>query len=104
MKIPQGSIIIQQGLYLYEYTKTINRKIYKMRDLYASDGYCFWQVSNEQNYNYDEKTGEIIGLKPLSDRLFMNYCKLASSMASWSISQVNEEFKSVLEKEIENVD
>lgn len=88
-KIPFGSIEIQKGLWLFEQNKNIASKIYKTRELYSSDGYCFWQVSNTGNYDEEEN------LKPESERVYAQYAGLGSGMGAWTYEQLNAEFISV---------
>lgn len=40
--IPGGSVEIQTGLWLYSYNKTIGGVEYTFKDLYAGEGYCFY--------------------------------------------------------------
>lgn len=51
-EIPQGSVQIQTGLYLYSYEKTILGKVYNIRQLYTTKGYCFYSTSHD---SYDEE-------------------------------------------------
>ena len=88
-KIPFGSIEIQKGLWLFEQNKNIASKIYKTRKLYSSEGYCFWQVSDPENY--DEEGN----LKPESERVYAQFAGLASGMSEWTYEQLNAEFISV---------
>lgn len=41
-EIPNGAVEIQTGLWLYTYNKTIGGTTYTFKDLYSSDGYCFY--------------------------------------------------------------
>lgn len=88
-QIPLGSVEIQEGLWLFEQNKNIASKIYKTRELYSSDGYCFWQVSNPENYDEEEN------LKPESERVYAQFMGLASGMSEWTYEQLNKEFISV---------
>lgn len=88
-QIPFGSIEIQKGLWLFENDKNINGKIYKTRELYSGQGYCFWQVSNAENYDEEEN------LKPESERVYAQYAGLGSGMSAWTYEQLNKEFISV---------
>ena len=65
--IPEGSVQIQEGLYLYTYTKTISNTQYTFGQLYSAEGYCFYWLSNPENY--DEEGN----LKPLEERVFAQY-------------------------------
>ena len=40
--IPEGSVEIQTGLWLHTYNKTIGGTEYTFKDLYSSEGYCFY--------------------------------------------------------------
>lgn len=88
-EIPEGSVEIQTGLWLYEYETTILGNIYTLRQLYSSEGYCFWQVSDAENYD-DEGN-----LRPENERLYMQFSGLSRSMSSWTLEQLNAEFISV---------
>ena len=50
--IPEGSVEIQQGLWLYSYEKTLLGNVYTFRQLFASEGYCFYDTNNDE---YDEE-------------------------------------------------
>lgn len=41
-EIPSGAVEIQTGLWLYTYNKTIGGTEYTFRELYSSEGYCFY--------------------------------------------------------------
>ena len=41
-EIPSGAVEIQTGLWLYTYNKTIGGTEYTFKDLYSSEGYCFY--------------------------------------------------------------
>lgn len=41
-KIPEGSVEIQTGLWLYSYKKTISGTEYTFRQLFSSEGYYFY--------------------------------------------------------------
>lgn len=41
-EIPSGAVEIQTGLWLYTYNKTISGTEYTFRELYSSEGYCFY--------------------------------------------------------------
>ena len=88
-EIPQGSIEIQTGLYLYEYQKTIGGNTYTFRQLYSHENYCFWDIEDEQNY--DEEGN----LKSENERLYAQYASLAISMSTWTHEQLNARFISV---------
>lgn len=50
--IPEGSVEIQKGLWLYSYEKTLLGNVYTIRQLYASEDYCFYDTNNDE---YDEE-------------------------------------------------
>ena len=94
-EIPEGSIEIQEGLYLYEYTKTIGSTEYTFRELYSAEGYCFYWLSNPENYDEDGN------LKPASERVYAQYmhCGISATLES-----INAEVVSVpIEVGYENV-
>ena len=41
-EIPNGAIEIQNGLWLHTYNETIGGTEYTFKDLYSSEGYCFY--------------------------------------------------------------
>lgn len=87
--IPEGSVEIQTGLYVYDEQKTIGGTTYTFRKLYSAENYCFWQVSDPENY--DEEGN----LKPANERVYAQYAALAISQSSWTYDQLNAEFISV---------
>lgn len=85
--IPEGSVQIQEGLYLYTYTKTISglgERTYG--ELYSAEGYCFYWLSNPENY--DEEGN----LKPLEDRIFAQY---ATAGRNPDVDTINANYFSV---------
>lgn len=56
-QIPNGSMKLQEGLYLHAYDITINNITYTMRKLYAQEGYCFYDTDLDV---YDEETKELL--------------------------------------------
>lgn len=50
--IPEGSIEIQTGLWLYSYDIVVSGVTHTMRKLYASEGYCFYDTALD---TYDEE-------------------------------------------------
>ena len=51
-EIPNGSIKIQEGLYMYMYDITVNGQVHTMRKLYSEEGYCFYDIALD---TYDEE-------------------------------------------------
>lgn len=50
-EIPAGSVEIQTGLWLYTYTKTIAGIQRTFGEIYASEGYCFYDTRQPENYD-----------------------------------------------------
>lgn len=55
-EIPKGSIEIQKGLWLHETQQTIGNNTYTWRNLYAANGYCFYDLTDKY---YDQEGNEI---------------------------------------------
>lgn len=83
--IPEDSVQIQEGLYLYVYTKTILGNTYTFRELYSAEGYCFYQLS--QSENYDEEGN----LKPANQLQYFQYM----SCAMTTVEEINADIVSV---------
>ena len=88
-------ILLQDGLKMHQYTKTINGVEYLFRDLYSYDNYCFYDLEQPENYNYNEDTGERLELKQENELVYMRSMRLAIEMKDWTIEQLNAEFVSV---------
>lgn len=56
-QIPNGSVKIQEGLYMHMYNITVNGQVHTMRKLYSKIGYCFYDTSLDI---YDEETKELL--------------------------------------------
>ena len=65
--IPNGSKMVQEGLFLYEYSKVVSGKTLQFARLYAADGYCFYD--KDQPENYDEENN----LKPENELTYAQY-------------------------------
>lgn len=85
--IPEGSVEIQVGLWAYLYHYIIGGQPRQRYILYSAEGYCFWEVSQEENY--DEEGN----LKPLEERVFAQYASLAPLYTTYE--QINAAFISV---------
>lgn len=83
--IPEGSIEIQTGLFAYLNSFTVNGVQYSFYDLYSAEGYCFWDVSQPENY-YEDGT-----LKPPIERV---YARVTYTCYT-TIEELNETFVSV---------
>lgn len=46
-EIPEGSVEIQTGLWLYSYERVIGGNTYLFRQLFSSEGYCFYDKTEE---------------------------------------------------------
>ena len=75
--IPNESTQLQDGLWLHTYLKTINGNTYTFRHLYSSEGYCFYDKTQEI---YREKDGEniLIDEKDIlpTERQYMQFASL----------------------------
>jgi hypothetical protein len=83
--IPEGSVEVQTGLYLYTYTKVIAGRTYTFRELYSAQGYCFWQVSQAENY---DEEGNLL---PENQRIYATY----STCVLTTAEEINAEYISV---------
>lgn len=84
-EIPEGSVEIQTGLWAWLRTYTFKGQERKRYNIYSSEGYCFYNV--QQPENYDEESN----LKPLSDRVYATFC----FTTCMTIDALNENFVSV---------
>ena len=84
-EIPNGSVEVQTGLYLYTYTKVIAGTTYTFRELFSSQGYCFWEVDQPENYDEDGN------LKPENQRVYATYATCTYETAE----EINAHFISV---------
>ncbi len=62
-EIPEGSVEIQTGLYLYTRNLTIGGQNYTFRELFSAEGYCFYENSLAEE-----------------DRIYMQYASLSQSL------------------------
>ena len=77
--IPANADLIQEGLFLYTYEKTIGGKPYTFRHLYSSSGYCFYDKAEEI---YREKeNNELVLVEDVqpNERTYYTYMSLALS-------------------------
>ncbi len=82
-EIPAGSVEIQTGLYLYEYERTIGGTTYTFRQLYSAEGYCFYWLSNPENY---DEEGNLL---PANQRKYATFKTCAISATLESINADN---------------
>lgn len=88
-EIPTGSVEIQTGLYLYETSVSVLDEVIVCRELFSSEGYCFWEV--RQPENYDENGN----LKPENERVYAQYASLGGNFDT--VEKINANFISVSE-------
>ena len=88
--IPNGSVEIQCGLYLHEYQKTINGQTYTLRDLYAGDGWLFWNRAQPENYRRNRY--HPVKLMPPHERHYLTFAKLSIEQSTWSHERINAQF------------
>lgn len=88
-EIPEGSVEIQTGLFMYQYNVVIAGTTYLKRELYSSEGYCFYDV--DQVENYDEEGN----LKPENERVYAQYSSLSLMQSNWTYEQLNAKYISV---------
>ena len=85
LEIPEGSVEVQTGLWASEHHYTVGG-VYKMRyNIYSSEGYCFWEVNQPENYDREGN------LKPEDQRVYATFC----STVCRKIDAINENFISV---------
>jgi hypothetical protein len=66
-EIPEGSVEIQTGLWLYTYTRVISGREYTFRQLYSAQGYCFYDLTIPENY---DEEGNLL---PENQRVYATY-------------------------------
>lgn len=79
-EIPEGSVEIQTGLWLYQYDRVISGRTYTFRHLYSADGYCFYE-----NHLTEE------------ERIYMQYSSVAQVLNT--IELINGWYTSIPEEE-----
>lgn len=86
-EIPEGSVEIQTGLFLYTYSRVIAGTEYTFRQLFSAEGYCFWEVNQPENY--DEEGN----LRPENERVYAQYASLSRHYTT--VEMINADFISV---------
>ena len=86
-EIPTGSVEIQTGLYLYESSEIVLGETIISRELFSSEGYCFWEVRQAENYDEDGN------LKPENERMYAQYASLGGNFDT--VEKINANFISV---------
>lgn len=83
--IPEGSIEIQTGLWAAENHYTFNGQPRMRYNLYSSEGYCFWEVNQPENY---DEEGNLL---PMEQRVYAQYAITCYT----TVDELNENFISV---------
>lgn len=86
--IPNGSKMVQEGLFLYEYSKVISGKTMFFAQLYCADGYCFYDKSQAENYTEE---GE---LKPENELTYARFAYIphGTDLSSLVVVKVKDGF------------
>lgn len=66
-EIPSTAIEVQEGLWADLYTYTFLGQTRIRYDLYSEEGYCFYLISDPENYDEDGN------LKPASERMYAQF-------------------------------
>lgn len=87
-QIPIGSIQVKEGLYLYEYSKEVGGKTMFFAQLYCSDGYCFYDKNQPENYTEE---GE---LKPENELTYAQFAYIphGTDLSSLVVVKVKDGF------------
>lgn len=65
--IPEAAFLYKEGLYINEYEASMGSLRWTVWELFAADGYCFYDLQIPENY--DEKGN----LKPANERMYYTY-------------------------------
>lgn len=65
--IPEGAFLYKEGLYIYEYERTVGSVTRTIWQLYSADGWCFYDLTIPENY--DEEGN----LRPANERVYYQY-------------------------------
>jgi hypothetical protein len=84
-EIPAESVEIQTGLWLYTYSRVIGGVERTFRQLFSSEGYCFWKVNQPENYDED---GNLV---PEEERVYFTW----SSCVYTTVEEINANYISV---------
>jgi hypothetical protein len=91
--IPEGSVEIQTGLWMHEFTQTIAGRVYLRKNLYSTEGYCFYDVTEPV---YDSEGNELPADEILPEqRVYVQQANLGISESLWSVEQINAKYISV---------
>lgn len=89
-EIPEGSTEIQTGLWAELYTYVAGGVTKTRYNLYSAEGYCFYQLSDYQNY--DEEGN----LKPANERMYATFAMFPPIM---TLEMINADVVSVVAEE-----
>lgn len=65
--IPEKAFLYKEGLYINEYEQTVGSLTWTIWELFADEGYCFYDLQIPENY---DEEGE---LKPANERVYHTY-------------------------------
>ena len=68
--IPNSAFLYKEGLYIVETPLTLNGRFIIKWELYSAEGYCFYDLTQPENYVDGDVTGELV---PESDRVYAQY-------------------------------
>ena len=88
-EIPDGAELLQTGLYVYRYQLTIGGRVYTLGELYSSEGYCYYDLNQAENY---DEEGNLL---PAEQRVYAQYQTLSVGSAAQTNEQLNQRFVSV---------
>lgn len=89
-EIPEGSIEIQTGLYAYLDTYIVGGATRRHYILYSAEGYCFYQLSQSENYDEDGN------LRPANERVYATFAMCPPIM---TLDDINADIVSVIAEE-----
>lgn len=84
-EIPEGSVEAQPGLWGYLMPLEYNGEDRSHYNIYSSEGYCFYNVQQPENYDEEGK------LKPAEERVYATYCVTCCK----TVDDINANFVSV---------
>lgn len=68
--IPEGAFLYKEGLYIVESEITIAGIAITKWELYSAEGYCFYDLTQPENYVDGDVAGELV---PESQRVYAQY-------------------------------
>ena len=74
-EIPSDAIEVQVGLYWRTYTFTVLGNTYRGGELFSSEGYCFYDLNQPENY---DEEGNLL---PAEQRIYATYATCISETA-----------------------